>query len=273
MSLLLTLLAPIFATLLYGFERVLKAKMQRRVGPPMLQPFYDMFKLADKRVFIVHSFHAWLGVLHFLLLWLSIGAIMYGVHLLFVIFMHLFALITLVIAGFSVRSVFSHVGANRELIALVVYEPILILIAVSFFLSLGSFEISQILSSDPLIYSMPLGFLALLMIIPIKLKKSPFDSVEAHQEIVGGVEIEYSGLFYEFIYGAKVLEYVFIYAFVFLFGGNNYLLGAILVALSFLVINLVDNSTARVKYQDMSRIVLIGATLLATLNILGVLYV
>lgn len=46
-------------------------------------------------------------------------------------------------------------------------------------------------------------FLALLLIIPIKLKKSPFDATEAHQEIVGGVEVEYSGIFFEILYMAK----------------------------------------------------------------------
>lgn len=273
MSFLLTLIAPLLGAFIYGVERVFKAKMQRRVGPPVLQPFYDMFKLADKRVLIVHSLHAWLGVLHFFLLWFSVGAIMYGVNILYVIFLHLFALIALVLAGFSVKSIFSHVGSNRELIALVTYEPILIMLAVSFFLQVGSFEISAILNAQPLIYSMPLGFLALLMVLPIKLKKSPFDVVEAHQEIVGGVEIEYSGLFYEFIYGAKVLEYIFVYALVFLFGGSNYVLGLALVVGTFILINLIDNSTARVKYQNMTKIVMFWATLFASLNILGVLYV
>lgn len=42
------ILAPLLGGLLAGLERKLSAKMQRRVGPPVLQPFYDVFKLFEK---------------------------------------------------------------------------------------------------------------------------------------------------------------------------------------------------------------------------------
>ncbi|MGE4296299.1 MAG: NADH-quinone oxidoreductase subunit H, partial [Campylobacterales bacterium] len=71
---LLVALAPVLGGLLYGVERKLKARMQRRKGPPIIQPFYDFFKLIDKRPMIVHSLHAWLGVLHFLGMWLAVAA-------------------------------------------------------------------------------------------------------------------------------------------------------------------------------------------------------
>lgn len=270
MSAMMTLLAPIFGGLIYGFERVLRARMQRRQGPPLLQPFYDMFKLMEKRTLIIHALHAMLGVVHFFLLWLTVGAIFFGWNLLYVIFLHLFALITLVMAGYSVRSVYSHLGANRELLAMVAYEPVLILVAVGFFLQSGSFEIGTILQGTGYLMQMPLLFVALVMIIPIKVKKSPFDVVEAHQEIVGGVEVEYSGLFYEFMYMARFLEYLFIYSFVFLFGGSSILLGVVLVVTIFFLINLVDNATARVHTADMMKIVYAGAITLSVINILWI---
>ena len=62
---LLIVLAPIIGGLVYGIERKVKARMQRRIGPPILQPFYDFLKLADKRVMIVHSAHAFFGIMHF----------------------------------------------------------------------------------------------------------------------------------------------------------------------------------------------------------------
>ncbi|MEA1919248.1 MAG: complex I subunit 1 family protein [Campylobacterota bacterium] len=270
MTLFWILLAPVLGGFVYGFERVLRARMQRRQGPPLLQPFYDMFKLMDKRTLVVHALHVMLGMTHFLLLWLSVAAIFYGFNLLYVIFLHLFALIVLVIAAYSVRSVYSHLGANRELLALVAYEPILILVAVGFYLSSGSFEISTILNREHYLLEMPLLLVALMMIIPIKVKKSPFDVVEAHQEIVGGVEVEYSGLFYEFIYMARFLEYLFIYSFVFLFGGSDTLLGVGLVLGAFLIINLVDNATARVRTVDMLKIVYAIAFSAAVINIIWI---
>ena len=70
---------------------------------------------------------------------------------------------------------------------------------------------------------------------------------------------------------SRFLEYIFIYSFVFLFGGESYWLGAVLVAGTFLVVNLVDNATARVHTADMLKIVYGVAMSLAIINILGVL--
>ena len=268
MNALLILLAPLLGGLLYGFERVVRARMQGRKGPPLLQPFYDMFKLMDKRTLIVHAPHALLAVAHFAVLWLALAALLLGTNLLYAIFLHLFALILLVLAGYSVRSPYSHLGAYRELLALVAYEPVLILVAVGFYLHTGSFDGAAILrSAQTPLWQMPLLFAALLMIIPVKLKKSPFDAVEGHQEIVGGVEVEYGGLFYEFLYAARFLEYAFVYTFVYYFGGGSILLGLTLAALVFLGVNLVDNATARVRPTHMVRIVLLVAGSLALLNL------
>ena len=271
MSWLFIMLAPLLGALIYGGERVLRARMQRRQGPPLLQPFYDMFKLMDKRTLIVHSTHALLAVAHFLLLWFTVAAIFLGWNLLYIIFLHLFALLTLVAAGYSVRSVYSHLGSNRELLALVAYEPVLVLVAVGFYLSTGSFEIAAILETGSRLLQMPLLFLALLIIVPIKVKKSPFDLTEAHQEIVGGVEVEYSGLFYEFLYMARFLEYLFIYSFLFLFGGSSLWLGAVLVAAAFLLVNLADNATARLRPADMLKITYATAFSLAVINIVWII--
>lgn len=264
-------LAPLLGGLVYGGERVLRARMQRRQGPPLLQPFYDMFKLLDKRTLVVHTPHALLAVAHFFLLWFTVAAIFLGWNLLYIIFLHLFAQMMLILAGYSVRSVYSHLGANRELLMLVAYEPILILVAVGFYLVSGSFDIAQIVQGGSYLNQMPLLFAALLIIVPIKVKKSPFDVGEAHQEIVGGVEIEYSGVFYEFLYMARFLEYLFIYSFVFIFGGVSCWLGTVLVAGAFVLVNLVDNATARVRTAHMLKIIYGLAMSLAVANILWML--
>ncbi|MDD2266079.1 complex I subunit 1 family protein [Sulfuricurvum sp.] len=263
-------LAPILGGLVYGGERVLRARMQRRQGPPVLQPFYDMFKLLDKRTLIVHAPHALLGVAHFFVLWFTVAAIFLGWNLLYIVFLHLFAQMLLILAGYSVRSAYSHLGANRELLMLIAYEPILILVAVGFYLQSGSFDIAQIVRGGGYLVQMPLLFVALAMIVPIKVKKSPFDVGEAHQEIVGGVEIEYSGLFYEFLYMSRFLEYIFIYSFVFIFAGVSYGLGAALVAGVFLLVNLVDNATARVRTMHMVKIIYAVALSLSIVNIMWI---
>lgn len=270
---ILILLAPLAGGLIYGLERVVRARMQNRQGPPILQPFYDMYKLIEKRSSIVHPMHIVLALLHFITVWAVVALIIFGVNFLYVIFLHLLATMFLVLAGFSVKSVYSHIGSNRELLAMLAYEPIFILIATGFYLLNDSYAISLIRSDDAQIISMFLLFLAFLLTIPLKLKKSPFDGCEAHQEIVGGVEIEYSGVYFEILYMAKWLEYVFIYLLLLLFAGNNVVLGSILTIGVFLVVNLVDNSTSRVNMPDTIKIIMGFGLTLSVLNILGLLYV
>ena len=266
---LLILFAPFIGGLVYGFERIVKARMQRRIGPPLLQPFYDFLKLADKRKMIVHSTHAFLGIMHFVSLWFALTVLLLGGDLILVIFLHLLSTSLLILAGYSTRSIFSHLGANRTAISILCYEPVLILIAVSVFIFTGSFDASSVFSySEPLLFKMPLAFIALLLILPIKLKKSPFDVAEAHQEITGGVELEFSGIFFEAIYTAKWLDYVFCYTLVYLFGANNPLLGMGLVLFVFLYLNALDNSSARVNYKQMLRFSLIVALPVAFINLL-----
>jgi ech hydrogenase subunit B len=268
-AIILVILAPLIGGLVYGFERIVKARMQRRIGPPLLQPFYDFLKLADKRQMLVHSAHAFLGIMHFVALWFALAVLLLGGDLILVIFLHLLATALLLLAAYSARSVFSHLGANRLAISVLAYEPVLILIAVAIFMLTGSFNASAAFThSTPLLYQMPLAFVALLLVLPIKLKKSPFDVAEAHQEVTGGVELEFSGLFFEAVYTAKWLDYVFCYTLVYLFAGNNIILGIGLMLFTFLYLNALDNSTARVNYKQMLRFSLGVSFSLAFINLL-----
>lgn len=48
-------LAPLVGGLLAGLDRIVSARMQGRVGPPLLQPFYDVFKLREKEDITVNN--------------------------------------------------------------------------------------------------------------------------------------------------------------------------------------------------------------------------
>jgi ech hydrogenase subunit B len=133
----------------------------------------------------------------------------------------------------------------------------------------GSFDTSSVLNyPSPLLFKLPLAFVALLLILPIKLKKSPFDVAEAHQEVTGGVELEFSGIFYEAVYTAKWLDQVFCYTLVYMFGASNPIIGLSLVAVVFLFVNALDNSSARVSYKQMLRFSLVVILPIAFINLL-----
>jgi len=270
MSLLLAFLAPLLGGLIIGFERRLRARMQNRQGPPLLQPYYDMAKLFTKRPMHAHPYHTLLAILHFLLLWVSLFMLLFGAHLLSVIFTHLLAQLLLVLAGFSVNSPFSRLGAQRKLLTIVAYEPLLLLSVSGFYVVGGGFQSSEIYTTsfDPLSLG---GFLlAYLFLMPLKLDKSPFDITHAHQEITGGVEIEYSGWVYEFLYMARWVETIFVFAFLALFSGGSFGMMVFLICGSFLLVNLIDNATARLQPHKTLYFLLPFTLLLGTLNLIGV---
>ncbi len=249
---LLVLFVPIIGGLIYGFERIIRARMQSRLGPPLFQPFYDFFKLMDKRPMIIHSMHALMGIMYFIAEWFAFAVLIFGNDILLAIFFHVLAVLALVIGASSVRSPYSVIGSIRELMHMISYEPIMVLMVVGLFLVCGSFNYRDILSYGGYpILQLPIVFLVFLFTIPMMLQKSPFDIAEAHQEIIGGPEIEYSGPFYEAVYTAKWIEYVYVFFFAFLFGGSHYWLGIILVIFAFLFVNLLDNSTARLDFRKM----------------------
>ena len=52
------IIAPLIGGLLEGFDRVITARMQGRQGPPLLQPFYDLYKLLNKQSVVVNIRHS-----------------------------------------------------------------------------------------------------------------------------------------------------------------------------------------------------------------------
>jgi ech hydrogenase subunit B len=249
---LLTLFAPILGGLVYGVERIVKARMQSRMGPPLMQPFYDFFKLMDKRPLMVHSLHAVMGIMYFVACWFSLLVLFMGNDLLVAVFFHVIAVLALTIGAFSVRSSYSVIGAMRELMHMISYEPLMVLMVVAFYEVVGSFNLKDILNYQGIpLFEIPVVFIAFVLAIPMMLHKSPFDVAEAHQEIVGGPEIEYSGPFYEALYTGKWIEYIYVFFFVFLFGGSHYWLGALLIVLVFLFVNALDNASARLDFRSM----------------------
>lgn len=268
-GMIFTLFAPLIGGFVYGIERIVKARMQSRQGPPLLQPFYDFFKLMDKRAVMIHSFHALMGIMYFVAEWFAVAVLLLGNDLLIAVFFHVIAVLALVIGASSVRSSYSVLGALRELMHMISYEPLMVLMVVSFYLVTGSFDIRDVLNYDGyIILKLPLVFIAFLLTIPMMLQKSPFDIAEAHQEIVGGPEIEYSGPFYEALYTGKWIEYIYVFTFVFLFGGSHYWLGAVLVVFAFLFVNLLDNSTARLDFRRMVKFAWAVLIPMAALNVI-----
>jgi ech hydrogenase subunit B len=249
------LVAPVVGGLVAGIDRKITAHMQGRVGPPILQPFYDVGKLFEKEQAVVNETQIFYAICYIIFM-IFTGALFFaGGDLLLVIFALTLAQIFLVLGAFAANSPYSYVGAERELLQIMAYEPMVILTAVGMFVATKSFNVSDIASTTiPVVLLIPGIFLGFLYVLTIKLRKSPFDistSHHAHQEIVKGVTTEYSGPSLGLIEITHWYETVFLLGFVYLFFGFNPLIGVVAVIVIYLLEILVDNTNARVKWQFM----------------------
>ena len=190
-------LAPFVGALLDGVDRKLSARMQGRQGPPLLQPFYDLAKLFSKQMLAVNSVQMLLNLSYLIFLAVAGSLLFAGEDLLMCLFMLSTADMFLVMGASSDSSPFSTLGAGREMIQIMAYEPMTLLLAVGFYLATGSFQVADIVSQPiPAVVSMPGFLLGLMFVMAIKLRKSPFDlatSHHAHQEIVKGLTTEMAG--------------------------------------------------------------------------------
>jgi len=247
------LLGPVAGGIIAGIDRKVTARMQGRFGPPLLQPFYDVGKLFEKEHIVVNETQIFYVVCYFIFIVFTGGLFFAGADLLLVIFALTLAQIFLVLGAYSSDSPYSHIGAERELLQIIAYEPMVILAAVGMYVVTGSFTVSDILAFPrPVILLIPGLFLGFLYVLTIKLRKSPFDistSHHAHQEIVKGVTTEFSGPSLGLIEITHWYETVFLLGFVYLFFAWNPVVSAVAVIVVYLLEILIDNTNARVKWQ------------------------
>jgi len=250
-------LAPFVGGLIAGIDRRVTARMQGRFGPPIAQPFYDVSKLFGKEKITVNNGQDFYILCTLIFMIISGVFFFSGSNLLLMIFTLTAASIFLVLAGFSSNSPYAQVGAERELLQIMSYEPMVLLTAVGFFMVNGSFNVGDIIKSNTFSFPYLVGmFIGYIFIITIKLRKSPFDlsmSHHAHQELVKGLTTEFSGRTLALLEITHWYENVFLLGFIFIFFAKGALwytvLGVAVVIVCYFVEILIDNAYARMKWQ------------------------
>ena len=274
-AIVFVLVAPIVGGLIAGIDRKVTAHMQGRVGPSILQPFWDVGKLFEKEHAVVNETQIFYAVCYVIFMAFTGALFFAGGDLLLVIFALTLAQVFLVLGAFAANSPYSYVGAERELLQIMAYEPMVILAAVGMFVATRSFNVADIAASTtPVILLIPGIFLGFLYVLTIKLRKSPFDistSHHAHQEIVKGVTTEFSGPSLGLIEITHWYETVLLLGFVWLFFGFNPVIAVIAVILVYLLEILIDNTNARVKWQFAVKSSWLIAAVVGVVN-LAVLY-
>jgi len=257
--LIVVIFTPFFGAILTSFDRKLTARMQGRIGPSWFQPFYDLAKLFSKKPMALHRPQLIYATLHLVFMVVAVVLLAQGRDLLMVLFVQAFSMICLVLGGMSVRSPYSWIGSQRKIMQMLGVEPVFLIMILALYLRNGSFLGSALLTSSdttPLILSMPLMFLAFLCCIAIELEKSPFDlasSHHAHQEIVKGVTLEYSGPFLGIIEVAHFYEIAFFFGLMMAFWHTNILIGLAIALIGLIFMSVLDNSFARLTPNWMLR--------------------
>ena len=270
------ILAPFIGAFIVGIDRKVTARMQGRVGPPVLQPLYDIFKLFEKEKVVVTN-EVNFYILSHLIFVVFTGALFFsGGDILLVIFALTLAHVFLILGAYAAVSPYSHVGAGRELLQLMAVEPMLIIAAAGFYMVTESFAVKDIVLSPGLpVMTIPLIFVGIVFVLTIKLRKSPFDlatSHHAHQELVKGLTTEFAGPTLGMVEIAHLYETVFLLGIVWLFFASASMpwIGVLAVIIVYFLEILVDNTTTRVRWQVMLRSAWLVALVAGAIN-LGVL--
>lgn len=274
-TLVFAIVAPILGCFLAGLDRIISARMQGRVGPPLLQPYYDVRKLLEKENVSVNSAE-WTYIVCALVFACVAGGIFFtGGNFLMCVFVITLSSLFFIVAAYSTRSPYAEIGAHRETLQVMAYEPMVLLMAVAFFMVAGSFEISSVFDLElPVVCTAWLAFLGLLFILTIKLRKSPFDlsmSHHAHQEIVRGITTEMSGptlALVEIMHWCENILFMGWVVVFFVWGNPLSLILAVVVVLAVYFLEIwIDNNFARVKWQFMLKSAWIVALIAGGLNI------
>lgn len=200
---LVILLAPLFE----GVIRKLKARIHSRQGPPVIQPYLDLMKLLVKEELRPQG----AGMLFWLAPRLALGATLVvalmvpiggltplgpSSDLIALLYLVSLAAVAVMMGAFASGNPYALVGASREMMTVLVVEPVLAIALIVVALKSGSFMLDGMVNwqaGHGLSLSTSLAGVAFFLALQAQLGKLPFDIAEAETEIMEGPFIEQSG--------------------------------------------------------------------------------
>jgi formate hydrogenlyase subunit 4 len=218
------------APLLLGFTRKVKARMLRRRGPPLLQPYRDLLRLIRKEAVLADN-ASWLfrsgPYMIFATTWVAAALVptfatglefSYVADLIVVTALIGSARFFLALLGMDVGTSFGGIGSSREMMFASLAEPAMIMIAFTLALLAGSTQLSEIahymLTQSSLRVSLGLALAALVIVALAENARIPVDNPATHLELTmvhEAMVLEYSGrhlAVIEFAAALKLLLYL-----------------------------------------------------------------
>ncbi len=221
---LVVLLAPAVV----GLVRKMKARLQRRIGPPILQPYRDLRRLFGKEVVLPEN-ASWLfrvaPYLIFALTWVAAALVpTFRTGLLFSWCGDLIAIVALLGAARFLQALvaldtgtsFGGIGASREVMIASLAEPAMIMVVFTVALVAGSSQLSTVAAfmanEGGLRVSLALALVALVIVALAENARIPVDNPATHLELTMVHEamlLEYSGRHLAMIEWATALRLLF----------------------------------------------------------------
>jgi formate hydrogenlyase subunit 4 len=207
--LLVLLLPPLFT----GFVRKVRARLLRRQGPPLIQPYRDLVRLSRKEVVLADSASSLFRVIPYLVFaatWVAASLVpTFRTELLFSWSADLIAIIALLgsarfylaLAGLDVGTSFGGIGSSREVMIASLAEPAMIMIVFTLALIAGSTQLSTVAEfmTSPQVglrVSLGLALIALILVAIAENGRVPVDNPATHLELTmvhEAMVLEYSG--------------------------------------------------------------------------------
>jgi len=226
------------APLLLGFTRKVKARLLRRRGAPMLQPYRDLRKLMCKEAVLAVN-ASWLfrsaPYMIFAATWVAAALVpTFAIGLAFSWVGDMIAIIALLgsarfllaLAGMDIGTSFGGIGSSREMLFASLAEPAMIMIVFTVALVAGSTQLSFVAAfmqdHASLRVSLGMAAAALVIVAIAENARIPVDNPATHLELTmvhEAMVLEYSGrhlAMIELAAAVKLLLYVSLLACIFL---------------------------------------------------------
>ena len=207
------LLVLALAPLLTGFVRKVKARLLRRRGPPLLQPYRDLVRLMRKDVVLADNASWLFRVIPYLMFagtWVAASLVpTFGSGLLFSWTADLIAIIALLgsarffqaLAGMDVGTAFGGIGSSREVMIATLAEPAILMTVFAVAMIAGSTQLSSVAefmgsNAVGLRVSLGMALVALIIVALAENARIPVDNPATHLELTmvhEAMVLEYSG--------------------------------------------------------------------------------
>ena len=286
-----------------GIDRRVEARLQRRVGPPLVQPWLDVAKLLTKETliprtacrsaFLVAPVVGFTGMA-VCAAFIPVPGVFQGLFnmgdLLVLFYLLPIPAIAMMLGGSASSSPFGAVGFSREMLMMLAYETPLLMVLLAVAMLVGKeagtgdeFSLLNVvgwqlengsIGFNPIMIP---AFAAYLMFLPGTLGVAPFDIPEAETEIIEGPLLEYGGpLLALFQIGTALKSFVVLGLGVALFFpgtvGDFWLFNLLwfclkCLLLMLLAVTLVKSATARFRIEQAFRFYVTVPTVLALISL------